>query len=61
MKNYKIEISRTDYRVKTFEVSAENQDAAIDVAMQQAYDYNITLPFYWDHANRFIDDLSRRK
>jgi hypothetical protein len=40
MKNYKIEISRTDYRVKTFEVSAENQDAAIDVAMQQAYDYN---------------------
>jgi hypothetical protein len=24
-------------------------------------DYNITLPFYWDHANRFIDDLSRRK
>jgi hypothetical protein len=36
MKNYKIEISRTDYRVKTFEVSAENQD----VAMQQAYDYD---------------------
>jgi hypothetical protein len=33
MKNYKIEISRTDYRVKT-------QDVAIDVAMQQAYDYN---------------------
>jgi hypothetical protein len=24
-------------------------------------DYKISLPFYWDHANRFIDDFSRRK
>jgi len=40
MKNYKIEISRTEYKVKTFEVSAENEDAAIDVALQQAYDHD---------------------
>lgn len=33
----------------------------LEISVKFQDDYNITLPFYWDHANRFIDDISRRK
>lgn len=40
MGKYKIEVSHTTTRVKTFEVEAMNKEEAIDRAEQLAYDFD---------------------
>ena len=40
MGKYKVEVTRTTTRVKTFEVEAMNQEEAINFAEQMAYDFD---------------------
>ena len=53
MKKYSIEITRISYATSTFEIEAENEDTAIELAMDEAYNTS----FDEDTANYEVESV----